>query len=216
MTPLTAPRDQVNETNPLAHLMLHLEFATREAVLQEIVRVWSENQEMVRFESFTRRLLSLRSARTDVEFQQRAADLILWFNHEQPYMPDEPHTVSGDLLESYLLRSPGSFIHALSEPATTWRVDIQPSLKRIQISDPRLNWKGQTYPWQRVKKLADAASLDKRFEGWRTSLYIRDSDGEACRVQWINVDTGEMSCESARSGSYAIRMLFDWRERWLS
>jgi len=205
---------QVNETNPLAHLVAHIAYAPREAVLQEIVRVWSANQDKVRFESFTRRILHLRSAVSDTEFQAQACDLILWFGRETPYMNSEPHTVGAELLEANVLHSTPSFLHALSEPHAIWRVDLQAPTKRLQISDPRLAWRGRDVEWGRVLQTARAIDMDPQFKKWTSALFLR-VNGEPWRVSWINPDSGEMSCQGSHGG-YQVRHINDWRARWLA
>lgn len=217
MTPITPPTQaQVNEvTNPLAHLIGHVAYASREAVMQEIINVWSTHQDSVRFESFVRRMVDLRHAVGDAEFQRRVCDLVLWFGHEQPYVDrGESHKVSNELLESDLLRSSSSILYALSDPATIWRVHVQADKSRVQISDPRLSWLGRDAPWLKVRQFCTRLDSDPKYGKWRSAVYIRDSDGEPYRVSWINADSGEMSCESPR-GAFSVRSLLEWRERWL-
>lgn len=182
--------------NPMEHLVKHLDLMPRENVMQEIVRVWSENQEMVRFESFQARLLHLARLRSHTDFIQSAMEFVLWFGKETPYERSVPHTVAREVLESYLLRMTSNLLEALSPFNADWRVLVQPTFKRIQISDPRLGWKGPSVPWT---KAANAADMLEKTKKWKSSVYIR-ALGEAQQVMWINPHERIMSCCNLTGG----------------
>lgn len=182
--------------NPMEHLVKHLDLAPRETILQEIVRIWSENQEQVRFESFQARLLNLARLHSHTDFIQSAMELVLWFGHEMPYEKSVPHTVAREVTESYLLRTTSSFLESLTPFNAKWRVLVQADLRRVQVSDPRLGWKGQDIPWQRVAEAVDMLETKKK---WRSAIYIK-ALGEAQQVMWINPNERTMSCCNLQGG----------------
>lgn len=186
----------MNNGNPMAHLVKHLEFMTREAVLEEMVKVWEANQSQVRFESFLYRLLHLRRAHTQADFMLQASELVLWFGKETPYEKSVPHTVSGGILGSYLIKSSGKLIEALTDLGQRWRVDVQPTAFRVQVSEPELNWRGSIFPWQKVVDVVDM--LDKK-PRWKSAVYIKAFD-EPHQVMWLNPIERVMSICTLQGG----------------
>lgn len=198
--------ERTQTMNPMEHLIKHLDIAPREAIMQEIVRVWSENQEMVRFEAFQARLLHLHRLTSHTDFVLGATELVLWFGKEAPYEKSVPHTVAREILESYLLRTTTSFLETLSPFNQKWRVLVQADMRRVQISDPRLGWKGVDVPWQ---KAADAADMLAKTKKWTSRIYIK-ALGEAQQVMWINPHERTMSCCNLAGGCRV-----DDIDRWL-
>jgi len=182
--------------NPMAHIVKHLEFMTRENTINEIVKVWEANQDQVRFESFLYRLLHLRRARTNADFMLQASELVLWFGKETPYEKSVPHTVSAGILGSYLIKSSGKLIENLARIGETWRLHVQPDAFRVQVSEPALNWKGQVYPWHKV---VDAVDMLDHKPRWKSAVYIKLYD-EPYQVMWLNPAENLMSCCTLTGG----------------
>jgi hypothetical protein len=187
------------EQNPFGHIVKHLDFSPREAVLEEIVKTWAANQELRRFESFYNRLRWIIRSRTNTQFRTRVANLVLWFEGDGLR---EPCEISEGLVKGHtLIRDPANLIYYIALPE--WRITPSPATGWVNFSDPKLQWKGPVVPWTRAREVAEAIRGKAKM-----AVYVH-RQGEPYRVQWVNLDTEELSAESIR-GSYVVLAKDEW------